>query len=202
LWHWLFWAAVGVGGLVVGLILWAVLRYRSRGPSEELPAQTRGNLPVEIVYTAVPLVVVGLLFGVNVVAQNRVTRLSERPDLTIEVTGFQWQWRFHYVKEKITVVGDLDHPPTLVLPVGRTTRLELRTTDVIHSFYVPAFLEKRDMIPGVDNEIDVRPNRVARLSGHCAEFCGLSHDRMGFDVETLTPARFAAWVRARQSAPA
>jgi cytochrome c oxidase subunit 2 len=145
-----------------------------------------------------PLVIVSVLFAVNVVTQNRVTKLSAHPDVRVEVTGFQWQWRFRYVRENITIVGDLEHPPTLVLPVARTVRLDLRAADVIHSFYVPAFLEKRDLIPGVDNQIDVRPNRVGRFVGHCAEFCGLAHDRMGFDVQTMTPTRFDAWVREQQ----
>jgi cytochrome c oxidase subunit 2 len=195
LWRGLFWVAAIIGALVMGLILWAVFRYRHRGPVDELPAQTHSNIPLELFYTAVPLLIVVVLFSVNVVTQNRVTKLSDHPDVRVEVTGFQWQWRFRYVREDITIVGDLEHPPTLVLPVDRTVRLKLQTTDVIHSFYVPAFLEKRDLIPGVDNQIDVRPNRVGRFVGHCAEFCGLAHDRMGFDVETMTPAAFRTWAR-------
>jgi cytochrome c oxidase subunit II len=195
LWRGLFWVAAIIGALVMGLILWVVFRYRHRGPVDELPAQTHSNIPLELFYTAVPLLVVVVLFSVNVVTQSRVTKLSDHPDVRVEVTGFQWQWRFRYVREDITIVGDLEHPPTLVLPVDRTVRLKLQTTDVIHSFYVPAFLEKRDLIPGVDNQIDVRPNRVGRFVGHCAEFCGLAHDRMGFDVETMTPAAFSTWAR-------
>jgi len=193
LWRALFWTAAFVGALVVGLILWAVVRYRARGP-DELPRQTSVHLPIEIAYTAAPLVVVAVLFSLAMVTQERVTERSPRPDLRVRVTGFQWQWRFDYVNEDVTVVGDLDHPPTLVLPVDRTVRLELDAADVIHSFYVPAFLEKRDVIPGVDNEIDLRPNRIGRYAGHCAEFCGLAHDRMGFDVETVSPADFQEWL--------
>jgi cytochrome c oxidase subunit II len=195
LWRGLFVAAAVIGALVVGLILWAVFRYRQRGPVDELPKQTHAHIPLEVLYTGVPLLIVAVIFGLTVVTQNRVTKLSDHPDVRVEVTGFQWQWRFRYVREDITIVGDLEHPPTLVLPVDRTVRLKLRTTDVIHSFYVPAFLEKRDLIPGIDNQIDVRPNRVGRFVGHCAEFCGLAHDRMGLDVETMTPAAFSTWAR-------
>jgi cytochrome c oxidase subunit 2 len=194
LWRVLFWSAAVIGALVMGLILWAVVRYRARGPVDEVPVQTREHIPLEIFYTAVPLLIVGVLFGVNAVTQERVTKLVKRPDVRIEVTGFQWQWRFHYVNEDVTIVGDLEHPPTLVLPVDRTVRLQLEAADVIHSFYVPAFLEKRDLIPGVDNAIDIRPNRVGRFVGHCAEFCGLAHDRMGFDVETMSPGDFDSWL--------
>ena len=194
LWRVLFWTAAVIGALVTGLILWAVFRYRARGTIDALPAQTREHIPLEIFYTAVPLLIVVVLFSVNVVTQERVTKLTKHPDLRIEVTGFQWQWRFNYVNEGVSIVGDLEHPPTLVLPVDRTVRLELEAADVIHSFYVPAFLEKRDLIPGVENAIDIRPNRVGRFVGHCAEFCGLAHDQMGFDVETMPPAGFDAWL--------
>ena len=197
LWRLLFWSAAVIGALVMGLILWAVVRYRARGAIDELPVQTREHIPLEIFYTAVPLLIVAVLFGVNVATQDRVTKLAKRPDLRIEVTGFQWQWRFDYVNEDVSIVGDLEHPPTLVLPVDRTVRLELDAADVIHSFFVPSFLEKRDLIPGVDNAIDIRPNRVGRFVGHCAEFCGLAHDRMGFDVETMSPDDFDAWLADR-----
>jgi cytochrome c oxidase subunit 2 len=198
----LFWTAAFIGALVVGLILWATFRYRARRGVEEVPTQTREHVPLEIFYTTVPLLIVVVLFGINVVTQERVTKLAERPDLRVQVTGFQWQWRFDYVNEDVSIVGDIEDPPTLVLPVNRTVRLELVSADVIHSFYVPAFLEKRDLIPGVENAIDVRPNKVGRFVGHCAEFCGLAHDQMGFDVETMSPAGFDAWLaeQAREQA--
>jgi cytochrome c oxidase subunit 2 len=194
LWRVLFWTAAVIGALVMGLILWAIFRYRARSAVDKLPTQTREHVRLELFYTAVPLLVVVVLFSVNVVAQDRVTKLAKHPDLLIEITGFQWQWRFDYVNEDVTVVGDIEHPPTLVLPVNRTVQLRLVSADVIHSFYVPAFLEKRDLIPGVDNAIDIRPTRVGRFVGHCAEFCGLAHDQMGFDVETMSPANFEAWL--------
>jgi cytochrome c oxidase subunit 2 len=202
LWRWLFWTAAFVGALVLGLILFALVRYRGRPDDDAAPVQTREHVPLELFYTAVPLVVVAVLFGMSVATQERVTKLSAHPDVRVEVTGFQWQWRFRYPREDITIVGDLDHPPTLVLPVGRTTRLDLVSSDVVHSFYVPAFLEKRDLIPGVKNEIDVRPTRAGRFAGHCAEFCGLAHDRMGFDVRTLSPPDFSRWLRAHRARPA
>jgi cytochrome c oxidase subunit 2 len=202
LWRWLFWTAAFVGAVVLGLILFAIVRYRRRGDDDTLPPQTREHVPIELFYTAVPLVIVAVLFGISVATQQRVTKLSAHPDVRVEVTGFQWQWRFRYPRQGITIVGDLEHPPTLVLPVGRTTRLDLASSDVVHSFYVPAFLEKRDLVPGVKNEIDVHPTRAGRFAGHCAEFCGLAHDRMGFDVRTLAPGDFARWVRAQQTRPA
>jgi cytochrome c oxidase subunit 2 len=196
LWRVLFLTAVAIGALVTGLILWSVVRYRHRGG--EPPPQFRDNVRLEIFYTAVPLVIVAVLFGLTVRAQDRVTRLSGSPDLRVDVTGFQWGWRFHYPDAGVTVVGDSNHNPTLVLPAGRTVELALSTVDVIHSFFVPAFLEKRDLVPGVDNRIDVTTTRTGRFAGLCAEFCGLDHGRMALTVEVMSPGDFQAWLAAQQ----
>lgn len=198
LWRVLFWSAAGVGVLVVALILWSVLRYRARGGDGGLPKQVEGHLPLEVVYTALPLVLAGVLFGVSQWTSVRTDDLAERPDVTVDVTGFQWQWRFDYRGEDVSVVGQPASVPELVLPVGRTVRLNLRTADVIHSFFVPGFLVKRDLIPGVRNEIDLRPTRPGRYQGHCAEFCGLDHARMNFDVRVVPADEFAAWLDERR----
>ena len=203
LWRILLAAGVAVGVLVTGLIVWSVVRYRrprDAGPGD-LPKQVGANVPVEVFYTVVPLVIVAVLFGLTMRAQERVTRLSDSPDLAVEITGFQWGWRFRYPAQGLTVLGDANDPPTLVLPVGANVRLRLVAADVIHSFFVPAFLTKRDMIPGVDNTIEVRPTEVGRFPGVCAEFCGLDHWRMAFDVEVVDPAAFQAFVDAQQPVP-
>ncbi|MFN2608807.1 MAG: cytochrome c oxidase subunit II [Acidimicrobiales bacterium] len=193
LWRVLFLTAVAIGGLVIALILWSVVRYR-RPPDGGPPVQTRGNVPLEAFYTAVPLAIVVALFALTVRTQHQVTRLSVRPDLRVDVTGFQWGWRFHYPDAGVTVTGDANRNPVLVLPEGRTVELALSTADVIHSFFVPSFLEKRDMVPGVDNRIDVETTRLGRFPGLCAEFCGLDHARMGFTVEVVSPQDFQAWL--------
>jgi cytochrome c oxidase subunit 2 len=186
-----------------GLVLWTVVRYRrphGAGP-DDLPKQVRANVPIEVFYTVVPLIIVAVLFALTMRTQDRVTRQSETPDLGVEVTGFQWGWRFRYPTEGVTVTGDANHPPTLVLPVGANVRLRLEAADVIHSFFVPKFLVKRDMIPGVDNSIEVRPTETGRFPGVCAEFCGLDHWRMAFDLEVVSPAEFQAFVAEQQRVP-
>ncbi len=204
LWRILLATGIGLGAVVIGLIVWAVLRYRRPRDAApgDLPEQTRANVPLEVFYTAVPLVIVAVLFAVTMRTQNRVTRVSEVPDLDVEVTGFQWGWRFRYPAEMVTLVGDANRPPRLVLPVGATVRLRLVAADVIHSFFVPAFLVKEDMIPGVDNRLEVRPTETGTYPGHCAEFCGLDHWRMGFDVEVVSPEAFQAFVAEQQQVPA
>ena len=203
LWRILLGAGIAVGALVVGLVAWSVVRYRrprDAGP-DDLPKQTDANIPIEVFYTVVPLVIVILLFGLTMRTQNRVTKESESPDLAVEVTGFQWGWRFRYPAQGVTITGDANSPPTLVLPVGANVRLRLVAADVVHSFFVPAFLVKKDLIPGVDNSLEIRPSEVGRFPAVCAEFCGLDHWRMTFDVEVVAPEAFQAFVADQQRVP-
>lgn len=203
LWRILLGAGVALGAFVILLVLWSVLRYRrpkSAGPGD-LPKQTDANIPIEVFYTVVPLLIVALLFGLTMRTQNRVTRLSDAPDLEVEVTGFQWGWRFRYPAQGVTVLGDANNPPTLILPVGANVRLRLVAADVIHSFFVPAFLVKKDLIPGVDNDLEIRPTEPGRYPGFCAEFCGLDHWRMTFDVEVVPPEAFQASLAEQQPVP-
>lgn len=197
LWQGSMWAAIAVGGFVAGLILFTLVRFRRR--SDALPPQEAENVPLEVLYTAVPLAIVAVLFAYTVATQVRVDRLVARPALTVEVTGFQWQWRFHYPASGITVVGTRDTDPVMVVPVGSTVRLVIQSSDVIHSFYVPDFLFKRDALPGIRNEVDLEVQRAGRFVGHCAEFCGLRHDKMEFAVEAVSPAAFQQWLVAKST---
>ena len=132
-----------------------------------------------------------MLFAFTLVAQERIVDVDDDPDLVVDVTGFEWSWQFDYPDDGVTVTGTPEQPPELVLPVGRTVRMNLRTEDVIHSFWVPEFLGKRDLIPRVDNEIDVTSPRKGTWTGRCAEYCGLDHWR----DELLGPGRESGRVR-------
>jgi cytochrome c oxidase subunit II len=203
LWRILLGAGVALGVLVTGLVLWSVIRYRrprSAGP-RDLPKQTGANIPIEVFYTVVPLVIVAVLFGLTMRTQNRISSESDSSDLEVEVTGFQWGWRFRYPAQGVTVVGDANNPPTLVLPVGANVRLRLVAADVVHSFFVPAFLVKKDLIPGVDNDLEIRPTELGRFPAVCAEFCGLDHWRMTFDVEVVEPTAFEDILDDQQPVP-
>lgn len=199
LWRELFWTAAVLGAVVLGLIAWCILRYRNRGRTD-LPPQSGGNIPMELFYTAVPVVLVGVLFARTLATDSDTLTLRNRPAVTVDVTGFQWQWRFEYPAERVVVQGGPESLPELVLPVGRVVHLRLSTADVIHSFFVPGFLTKRDLIPGVSNTIEVRPRRTGTFGGHCAEFCGLDHARMNFTVRVVEPAAFDRWVASEAGA--
>ncbi len=192
LWRGTHWAAAAVGLLIWGLVIWCVLRYRRR--NDDLPSQSHENIPVEIFYTVTPLVIVAVLFAFTVGTQQRVVALVDDPDVVVDVIGFQWSWQFDYPDEGVTVRSDGVTPPEMVLPVGSTVRFRLASTDVNHSFWVPRFLVKRDLIPGIDNEIDVHVTEAGEWVGRCAEFCGLDHYQMNFSVIAVPVEYYAEWL--------
>lgn len=189
--------ALGVGALIWALIAWSVTRYRRR--SDDLPKQTLFNLPLEIVYTVAPLLLVGFLFASTVRTIDQVGSIAQNPDLTVEVTGFQWQWRFVYPEQGIDIIGQTGSPAEMVLPQGATVRIELSSVDVIHSFWVPEFMIKHDAIPGQPVRFDMAVTRAGFFdSGRCVEYCGLNHDQMSFGVRVLPPAEFESWATANR----
>lgn len=197
LWSPVIVAALAVGLVVYVLVIGSVVRYRKR--NDAIPTQVAEHVPVEIVYTVVPILIVVGLFVAGTAALTDMEETVADPDVVVEVEGFQWSWRFTYPEEDVVVAGDGagTRGPELVLPVDRTTRLRLVSDDVAHSFWVPRFLSKRDLIPGVDNEIDVTPTEEGTFVGRCAEFCGLDHWRMNFVVRVVTAEEFAVWVGER-----
>lgn len=187
--------AIGVFGLVLCLLVYVIIRFRRR--DDALPAQTHYLIAVEVIYTVIPLLLVVALFVVTVRSLRTVEATSAEPDLVVDVVGFQWQWQFTYAGSDVVVVGDDDtDPPVLVLPSGSSVRFNLESRDVIHSFWIPGFLFKRDLIPGSPTSFDVDVNDEIGFydSGACAEFCGLYHGRMIFGVQILSPADFNRWL--------
>ncbi len=185
--------ALIIGALVTSLIIWCLLRYRRRG-RDDLPNQRQYVIPLEIVYTAIPILIVLVLFAVSWSVQHNVDSLDPHPAVTIHVRGFQWQWEFSYPEEGVTVGGLPRHDPVMVMPVGETVRIVLTSADVIHSFYVPQFLYKRDAIPGYPNRFDVNVKHAGTYRAYCAEFCGLGHARMTFTVRAVSPSQYREWV--------
>ena len=195
-WQWTWVAAMIVGVLVWGLIFYVAIRYRRRS-DDEIPVQTRYNLPMEILYTIAPIVVVLVFFKFVIDTQDEVTKEVDA-DHTIKVVGQQWSWTFNYIEDEaldgstsVYQVGTPADIPTLYLPVGESVRFELSSPDVIHSFWVPAFSYKLDVVPGRDNAFTMTPEREGTYVGKCAELCGTYHSRMLFNVEVVSAEEYA-----------
>ncbi|MCK9894034.1 cytochrome c oxidase subunit II [Frankia sp. AgB32] len=200
-------AALVVGVIVWGMILYAVVAFRKR--SDVLPRQVRYNLPVEILYTVVPVVIVGSMFFFTARDESKVTRLSAHPDVTVDVIGFRWNWQFKYIDpgdglkgpNQIEVTGRPGEPAVLVLPQNRSIRFVETSPDVIHSFWVPEFLFKRDVVPGRVNQFELTVTRTGTFIGRCAELCGTDHDRMNFYVKVVPQAEYDKFISDRLNAP-
>jgi cytochrome c oxidase subunit II len=186
LWQGSWVAALAVGVTVWGLIIWACIFYRRRKGETGLPPQVRYNLPIEILYTIVPFLMVLVLFYFTARDQAELYELTDDPDHTINVIGQRWSWTFNYTDEDVYDVGTPADPPTLVLPEDERIRFDLESADVIHSFWVPAFLFKMDVIPGRLNQFEVTPDEQGTFVGKCAELCGVDHARMLFNVRVVT----------------
>lgn len=196
LWQGAWIASMVIGVLVWGLIFWCIFRYR-RKHADELPRQSRYNIPLEFMYTLVPLMIIGVLFYFTVIAQDGVTRKEHAPQHTVNVIGQKWSWTFNYMEESnpqvgavVHEVGTLEKIPTLVLPVNQSVRFNLNSADVIHSFWVPDFYYKLDVIPGRTNSFDVTPTKEGTFLGKCAELCGTYHAAMLFNVRVVSEAEF------------
>jgi cytochrome c oxidase subunit II len=205
LWMGAWLAALLVGVLVWGLIIYAAIKFRRRH-DDEIPVQTRYNLPIEILYTVAPVIMVLVFFFFTVTVQNETlaeaNENGDPADHTITVVGQQWSWTFNYDKDEAldgtTTVYDVGTPankPTLVLPVDESVEVKLRSPDVIHSFWVPAFLFKMDVVPGRDNHFSFTPTREGTFVGRCAELCGVYHSRMLFDLRVVSAEEYAAHLR-------
>ena len=189
-------AAACVGAFVIGLILASALFFRHR--SDELPRQVRYNLPIEVLYTVVPFVIISVLFYYTAVNENFVNKTTKNPDLTVDIVGFQWNWQFQYPKEKLQITGTPTQPAVLVLPAGERIRFVESSPDVIHSWWVPSFMFKRDVIPGRLNafELEIKDKAAGHtFIGRCTEFCGEKHSRMNFYVKVVTSNDFNAYLR-------
>jgi cytochrome c oxidase subunit II len=201
LWQGSWIAGLAVGALVWGLILWAVIFHRKRG--NRLPPQVRYNMPIEILCTTVPFVLIAVLFYFTVKDENYIDKLSPNPQVVVNVLGFQWSWQFNYPQYGVTNVGNTwgEGPlPVLEVPTGETVRFNLTSADVDHAFWVPEFLFKRDVIPGHPNHFQVTLTQTGTFTGHCSELCGLYHSRMLFTLKVVTPQQFQAYMAAEQAA--
>lgn len=203
LWSWSVVAALVVGVFVWALIFWCVVAYRKRG--DELPVQTRYNMPIEILYSVLPILVVTVLFYYTAVAETYVGKLSKNPDVTVEVVAFKWNWTFQYPEtstadgEVVSTTGTTAEIPVLVVPTHKIIRFEEISNDVIHSFWVPDILFKRDVIPGHPNKFEVTIEQEGSYVGRCAELCGTYHSNMNFEVRAVSWDEYQQYLKEREA---
>jgi len=208
-------AAWAVGIIVWGGILWAIVFHRRRRGDDELPRQVRYNLPIEILYTVLPFIMVGVLFYFTARDENYIDA-NPRPNVVVNVIGEQWTWEFQYPQyalsnpaapfKMVTQTGEMwnrgsatQNLPLLVIPEHEKVRFNLYSKDVIHGFWVAPFEFKRQVIPGYVNHFTVTPTKTGNFIGRCSEFCGVYHARMLFRIKIVTPAQFRAWISAQQA---
>lgn len=200
-----FLIAVAIFFVVEGLIIWTVLRYRRQPGDDVLPAQTHGNNIAEAVWTVVPTLIVAFLFVVSWQTLNEVEAVSANPETRIRAVAGQFQWTFDYLDASGEKVVYTEFLPTgedggMKVPAGRSVLLSLESPDVLHAFYVPQFLFKRDVVPGRVNTFEFKVDSAQAgqtFRGQCAELCGAGHRVMLFDVHALSPADFDTWLAAK-----
>jgi len=151
-------------------------------------AESRG----EVAYTIIPIVIVFALFAATVVVENKVTA-EPTPSTTINAYAFQWGWEFQY-PNGVKVIGQTTDAPTMMVPTDETTRLTLRSYDVLHGFYVPEFNFSRYASPGYSTDFDINVLHDGVYRGQCTQFCGLSHANMRMLVRVVSEQDFKRWV--------
>ncbi len=201
LWNtsWIVLLAVGV--IAWGLMAWALIVYRRRQGETGIPQQLRYNMPIEALFTSIPLILVVGFFAFTARDMAAIEAKVENPDVHIEVIAKQWSWDFNYVDENVyetgiqaQFTGDeesvMETLPTLYLPVGKSVQIDLTSRDVIHSFWVVEFLYKKDMFPAQTNVMYFTPLKEGTYVGKCAELCGEYHSMMLFNVEVVSQAEY------------
>lgn len=202
---------LGVGVLTWGLIIWAAIVYRRRKGQTGLPVQLRYNMPIEIFYTIVPLILIIGFFAFTARDQAQIEQPISDPDVTIEVFGKRWAWDFNYVNENVysagtqvqqTADGGLDESsvPVLYLPVNAKVEIKVESRDVAHSFWIVDFLYKKDNIPGKTNYMYFVPEKIGTYQGKCAELCGEFHSLMLFQVKVVSQEDYDAYIEAQRKA--
>lgn len=210
--------------LVESALIYCLIKFRKK--DDALPSQIHGSNLVEFIWTSIPVLIVIALFSYSFIVLRDVEHKENPPDLTVNVTGFQFQWQFTYCQndlgegtnapakakdsqyqgpctteaDEFSIIGTAKDEPTVVIPVDEPVEFRLTSNDVIHSFYVRDFLYKLDVIPGRDNKFTVTAREVGTFTGQCAELCGLNHGLMRFQIEVKTRADFDAWVAEKTAA--
>ncbi len=255
-------AALVVGAIVYILLFWTTVFHRKKKDDEDFPRQFGYNMPLELALTVTPFLIISVLFYFTVVVQERMLHKDPNPEVVIDVTAFQWNWKFGYQSvnfadgtftydgaepdrkeamasgpegvnaepegegeghgqeygtingknpedrtylnfDEVETTGTSNEIPVLVLPVGKRIEFQLASADVVHGFWVPEFLFKRDVLPNPaennsDNVFQVSEiNQTGAFVGRCTEMCGTYHSMMNFEVRVVEPNDFKAYLDQR-----
>ena len=191
------WIAAGVVGVFTAiLIIWPVFRHRRKG--DEVPKQTQYNVPVEVAYTIIPFIIVAVLFYFTAVKEAEIVKVSPDNEVShvIDVNAMQWSWQFKYRDnpDAPTVTGTTANPPTLVLPQGERVKFNITSTDVVHGFWIPAFMIQIQNLPGVTNNLEFSANKLGTYPGRCNILCGRAHSQMLFKVKVVSPSDYQEYI--------
>jgi cytochrome c oxidase subunit 2 len=203
------WQGAWIAGAVVGvftliLILWPAVFHRAKVGQSEFPKQTQYNVPVEVAYTIIPFIIVAVLFYFTAVKQTEIVEKTSNYKHEILVDGFQWSWQFSYPEAgpKAVVTGTPANPPTLYVPLGEKVRYTIASNDVVHGFWIPAFMIQMQNLPGVTNYLEFTANKLGTYPGRCNILCGRNHSQMLFSVKVVTPSEYQAYLETLKASAA
>lgn len=204
LWQGAWIAAAVVGVFTLILILWPAVFHRAHASKGEFPKQTQYNIPVEILYTVIPFIIVAVLFYFTAIKQNEIIDKTTPVKHEINVAGFQWSWQFGYPEagKDAVVTGTPSNPPTLYLPQGERVRFTITSSDVVHGFWIPAFMIQMQNLPGETNYLQVTANKLGEFPGRCNILCGRNHSQMLFKVKVVTPDQYQNYINSLKASSA
>lgn len=187
----LFALSAVIFSLVMSFLIYAVIAFRRQPGDMEDAEPVYGNTAVEIAWTIIPLIIVVVLGTYGAITLTKMNQVSAQEELVVDVRGVQWSWSFFYPDYDIT-------SSTLLLPVDQPVLFRLQSTDVIHSFWVPEFRVKMDVVPGITNELRITPTELGDYRALCSELCGTAHAYMTAPVMVIEGDDFDAWVNEQE----
>ena len=191
---WITAGVVGVGTLI--LILWPAVFHRGKKDGPEFPKQTQYHIPIEIVYTIIPFIIVAVLFFFTAKKETVISAHTNTYKHEITVEGIQWSWQFGYPEAgpDAVVTGTPAQPPVLYVPMGEKVRYTITSNDVVHGFWIPAFMIQMQNLPGVTNHLEFTANKLGDFPGRCNILCGRNHSQMLFTVRVVTPDEYKSYL--------
>jgi cytochrome c oxidase subunit 2 len=191
----IYWFATAISivifSLVAAVVIYAVWKWRVPLDDDRDGPPIHGNTGLEIVWTAIPALLVIVLGIVSAVVLSENGKASDR-QIKVKAIGQQFAWKFQYPDNGGFTSGEL------VLPLNEQAKIELSSLDVVHSFWVPQFGQKQDAVPGIDTSILVTPTRTGEFAVICTELCGLGHATMRAKALVVSPADFTKWTQEQQ----